>query len=342
MKKSIFIGTYTANGSNGIYQLSLDSQEITNNLAYEIENPTYVVVSNNKKFLYSIVKQGNKGGIASYSIDESTGNLSLLNTYLEDGKNPCHLAVNKAQTLLFTAYYHQGKLQVHTLLPDGSIGELKEEIFFTGHGPNEERQASSHIHYVGLSLDEKFLFVVDLGTDKVSVYATTEDNLKLVHVYHAKSGSGPRHLAIHPNGKIIYLFTELSSDVISLSLNESGELNEIQSINSLPTNFDKENTGSAIRLTPDGKFLYVANRGFDSITSYKVDQQDGTLSFISHTSTGGEHPRDFNIDTSGELLVVANRFTNNLVQFKINSSTGELTKVEATIKISDPVSIAFI
>lgn len=345
MKKSIFVGTYTTNESNGIYQLDLDleTKSFTENLAYEIENPTYVVLSNNKKNLYSIAKHGNKGGIASFSIDKQTKNITLLNTYLEDGKHPCHLTVNKAQTLLFVAYYHQGKIQVHTILPDGSIGEMKEEIYFAGKGPNKERQQSSHIHYVGLSLDENYLFVTDLGADKVSVYKITEDKLLLTSIYHAKSGSGPRHIAIHPNGKLLFLFTELSSEVITLSFNNiDGEILEINSIVSLPDIYSGENTGSAIRLTPNGEYLFVGNRGLDRISAYKVNDIDGTLSLVSSTSTEGEHPRDFHIDPTGEYLIVANMHSNNLVVFQIDQETGILTKINLDITLPDPVSIEFI
>lgn len=344
MTKSILIGTYTTGDSKGIYQLDLDleTKEVTSQLACEIENPTYIVASDNKKHIYSIAKKNSKGGIASFSIDSSR-KLSLQNTYLENGKYPCHITVNKSQTLLFAAYYHQGKLQMFTLLPDGSIGELKSELFFTGSGPNEIRQDKSHLHFVGLTPDEKFLLVTDLGTDKVSVYKIEEEELTLAHIYLSKPGSGPRHLTFHPNGKFIYLFTELSSEVIVLELNHNnGELKEVQVSNSLPDKFKDENTGSAIRITPEGKFLYVANRGFNSLTSYSIDERDGTLTFIQHTSTEGEHPRDFNIDSTGSILVVANMLTNNLVIFDINKNGGELTKLEIDIQIPTPVSIEFI
>lgn len=343
MKHSLYVGTYTTNESDGIYkvQLDLETKKSTQQLVGEIENPTYVVATENRKNIYSIAKKGSQGGLASFSTNDQ-GTLTLQNTYLEDGKNPCHLAINQSQTLLFSAYYHQGKLQVHSLLPDGSIGELISEITYNGSGPNKDRQDKSHIHYVGLSPDDTFLFVVDLGTDLVHIYDISDGQLTETSTYKATPGSGPRHLAFHPNGEIVYLFTELSSEVFVLSFDkDKGDLQYIQTIDSLPSSFTEENTGSAIRITPNGKFLYVGNRGFDSITTYQIGI-DGTLTFLSFTSTEGEHPRDFNIDSTGKSLVVANMFTNNLVIFEIRQDTGELVNLQIDIHVPDPVSIEFI
>lgn len=334
---SVYIGTYTNEGSEGIYQLSLNLEEKKMEsvlLAATIENPTYLALSHSNKYLYSVAKRNTKGGVAAFSINEE----KLLNDCLAEGANPCHISVNTANTMLISGNYHKGTVDAYSLNDDGSIKELTDSIQHFGN------DSSSHVHCVMFSPDEKYLCVVDLGLDALFTYEISEGKLQQKHQFTTKPGNGPRHLVFHPSGNFAYLLTELSSEIITLAYDRmEGSFTEVECITTLPNEYDGESYGGAIRMSPFGKFLYATNRGHDSIVAFQTDEKSGQLTTISHTKTGGAHPRDFEINPSGQFLIIANRDTNNLVLFEIDKVTGDLVQIEASdVTISQPVCVTFL
>ncbi|MEH7010337.1 lactonase family protein [Neobacillus niacini] len=341
-----YIGTYTKGESKGIYSFTLDSEEgkITDIKAVAtLENPTYLTLSNDKKYLYSVAKDGNSGGLSAYSITDN-GELTPINNHLSEGSPPCHVSVDSKKRYVFSANYHKGTVESYLINPeDGSIQAASSIIQHEGSGP-DPRQEKPHTHYAGLTPDEKYLAAVDLGTDSLTTYEVSEDGkLTKVQLLPLKAGSGPRHLVFHPNCKIAYIMTEFSSEVIVLRYHqESGKFTEEQYISTLPAEFKENNQGSAIHISADGRFVYAGNRGHNSIAVFSVNEETGGLSFLEHTSTEGDWPRDFELDPSGKYIVASNQESSNIVLFKRDENTGTLTLLHSDIKVPHPVCVKFL
>ncbi|MDT8862980.1 lactonase family protein [Alkalihalobacillus sp. MEB130] len=343
-KVSAYVGTYTNGESKGIYKFTLDihSGKMKNvEVAVEVDNPTYLTITSDQQYLYSVMKKDSEGGVGAYAINPD-GQLALLNYKVADGSPPCHVSVNANNDYLFSANYHLGTGIAYQLSNNGEISTITSTVEHTGNGPHE-RQEKPHAHYAGLTPDEKFLCVVDLGTDEMGVYAVNNGNLSKHHVQTFKPGTGPRHIQFHPNETFAYVNGELSSEIIALHYDSAtGTFNEVQSISSLPSQFDGESIGGAIKISADGNYLYASNRGHDSIAVFKINSESGTLSLIEHVSTKGSFPRDFTIDPTGTYLLVANQNTSNIVQYSIDAAAGTLQPTGMEISVPNPVCVVFL
>jgi len=340
-----YIGTYTKGDSKGIYSFTLDAAngKITDvKAAASLENPTYLTISEDNQYLYSVAKEGNSGGVAGYRILES-GELSLINNQHSEGASPCHVSVNKENSLLLSANYHKGSADSYRLNPEnGEIQAVLSSIFHEGSGP-DERQEKAHTHYSGFTPDEKYAAVIDLGIDQLITYSF--DNGKLVEksILTIAPGSGPRHLTFHPNGEYAYLMTEFSSEVLVLKYQpEDGSFQQLQAVSTLPDDFKENNQGSAIHISSDGKFVYAANRGHDSIAVFEVKPESFELSFVERISTEGNWPRDFVLDPSEKYLIASNQNSSNVVLYSRDKETGRLTLLDSEVKIPDPVCVKFL
>ncbi|MGG3845165.1 lactonase family protein [Aeribacillus composti] len=341
-----YIGTYTKGESKGIYKFTLDTEkkEISEaKVAAELDNPTYVAISKDNQNLYSVVKDGNSGGLAVFSIDEQTGDLQSINRQVTEGPSPCHVSVNKANHFVVTANYHRGTIEAYLLNEDKSANPAASVAEHTGSGPNLERQEKPHAHYSGFTPDEKYVVAVDLGIDQIITYSCDQGVLKKVSSLSVKPGSGPRHIVFHPNGKFAYVMTELSNEVIVLSYNaDEGSFQELQYIPAIPEDFAENSQGSAIHISSDGKFVYAANRGHDSIAVFKVENDGGKLEFVEWTSTGGHWPRDFVLDPTERFVIATNQESSNAVLFERDPETGKLTRLPSEISVPDPVCVKFL
>lgn len=340
-----YIGTYTKGESEGIYSFTLDAasgQIIDVKAAASIDNPTYLTVSPDNQFLYSVAKDGNSGGVAAYTISESR-ELTLINTQLSEGASPCHVSVNKENDLLLSANYHKGSADSYFLDKDtGEIQTVLSSMAHEGSGP-DERQEKAHTHYAGFTPDGKYVAVIDLGIDQLITYSL--DNGKMIEksILNITPGSGPRHLVFHPKNDHAFLMTEFSSEVLVLKYNgEDGSFEQLQAIKTIPEDFSENNQGSAIHISSDGKFVYAANRGHDSIAVFKVNEETFGLSFVAHTSTEGNWPRDFVLDPSERYLVASNQNSSNIVIFSRDAQSGKLTLLKSDIKVPDPVCVKFL
>lgn len=341
-----YAGTYTKGASEGIYTFTLDTEQerITGVKCVAcLKNPTYLTVTPDNKYLYAVKKDGETGGVVGYRIDETTGELTFLNDQLSEGSSPCHVAVNDESSLLLAAYYHRGTAELYPLGENGEVGQLASEVVHEGSGPNKERQEKPHTHYAGFTPDQKYVVVVDLGIDQLITYEIADNGLKKKQVLQLKPGSGPRHLAFHPNGRIAYVMTELSSEVITLEYNsEDGSFKELQYISTIPEDFTDNNQGSAIRITSDGKFVYAGNRGHNSIAIFKTNGENGLLTLVDIVASEGDWPRDFNFDPSENYLIGSNQESHNLVLWKRNPETGKLHLLQKDVRVGHPVCIAFL
>ncbi|OLO25090.1 6-phosphogluconolactonase [Alkalihalophilus pseudofirmus] len=341
-----YIGTYTKGDSKGIYSFTLDLQvpQIQDvKVAAHIENPTYLTIDRTNKYLYSVAKKGETGGIAVYTIDDISGDLQLLDSQLEEGPNPCHVSVDSQNNYVVNANYHKGTVQLMGFNNNNEkILSTLSTVKHEGSGPNKDRQEKPHVHYSGFTPDEKFIVVIDLGIDKLITYEVNDEKLNEVNSLSLQPGSGPRHLEFHPNGQFAYLMTELSSQVITLAYDrENGSFTEVQHTLTIPENFTENNQGSAIHVSSDGKFVYVSNRGHNSIASFSVDES-GHLTLIDFTPTEGAWPRDFVLDPTEKFLVVSNQESCNLTLFARNTTIGTLARIQSDIAVPDAVCVKFL
>jgi 6-phosphogluconolactonase len=341
-----YIGTYTKGDSEGIYSFTLDTDNRTIvdvKVAAKLENPTYLTISSDNRYLYSVVKEGDTGGLAAFSINDN-GELTVINSQFSEGASPCHVSVDSKNNYVFSANYHKGTVESAFLnQEDGSVQPAVSIFKHEGSGP-DPRQEKAHTHYAGVTPDEKYLAVVELGTDALITYKVNENGtLEKVNLLPIKAGSGPRHLAFHPNGKYAYIMTEFSSEVIALNYHpENGHFTEIQYISTLPEGFTENNQGSAIHISADGRFVYAGNRGHNSIALFQINQESGELTFVEHTSTEGDWPRDFEIDPSEKFIVASNQESSNIVLYSRDEDTGRLILLQSDITVPHPVCVKFL
>lgn len=317
--ETILIGTYTRKTSEGIYRIELnkESEKLENlSLVAKTENPTYLEYNDKTNELLAVYQDGEEGGIALWNYQDKLA--SLKETITQTGVQPCFVHYNAKNNEFYDANYHRGEVHVY------QDGALKETFKY---------DEGAHAHYVHTDHKTNALFTVDLGNDEIHKYV----DLKEVSSFKTDENAGPRHIAFHPSASYLYIMTEYSNEVIVLKDGEDLEL--IQTISTLPEAVKSD--GAAIRMTADGKFVYVSNRGHDSITVFKVND-DYTLSFVQNISSYGEHPRDFNLSKDEAYVVVANRDTNNLVLYRRDVNTGELTMLSSDTAVQEPVSLIFI
>jgi 6-phosphogluconolactonase len=341
-----YIGTYTKGESKGIYSFVLETAtaKITDiKIAAELENPTYINISKDNRYLYSVMKEGAEGGVASFTI-ENGGELNLINSQLSPGPSPCHVSIGHENKFLFSANYHRGTVESYVLDTNtGSILPPTSIIKHEGSGP-DPRQEKAHTHFAGVTPDEKYVVAVELGIDSIITYKLNQDStLSEVNRLTTHPGSGPRHLTFHPNGRFAYVMTEFSSEVIVLEYDVAdGHFTAKQYISTLPEDFKENNQGSAIHLSTDGRFVYAGNRGHNSIAVFNVDNESGKLSFVEHVSSEGDWPRDFSIDPSGKFVVASNQESHNLVLYARDEETGKLTLLQSDITVPYPVCVKFL
>ncbi|MCC7665715.1 lactonase family protein [Liquorilactobacillus satsumensis] len=339
MNQTLFFGTYTKKISAGIYRSELDPQTARLSkptVFIKIDNPTYLQTTASGN-LYTVAKKGNAGGIASFACNQDA-QPQQQSQLLSAGAPPCYVGWDAGRNLVYTANYHKATLSVFS----STAGKLTliKELKFTGSGPLPG-QEQAHIHYTDLTPDQR-LAICDLGSDRVYIYnVSATHELEHVFTYHAESGFAPRHLVFHPNHKYAYLVGELSSQVAMLEYHaETGELVHKQTLSTLPLDWHGENGAAAIRLTRDGKFLYVSNRGHDSLATFAI-AADGRMQATAFTATEGEFPRDFALDSTDRFLVVANQKTNNATLFERSLATGALTCKQKNIPVPEGVCVSF-
>lgn len=247
-------------------------------------------------------------------------------------------------SIVVAANYHKGTVESYLVRKDnGSLNAATVIVEHKGAGPNKERQEKAHAHYMDFTPDEKYVVAVDLGIDKVITYKESEGELIEVTRLSVKHGSGPRHLIFHPSAQYAYVMTEFSSEIIVLQYDaQSGSFKEKQYISTLPEEYSEDSYGSAIYISSDGKFVYAANRGHNSIVVFQVNEHNGKLTFIETVSTEGDWPRDFSLDPTERFLIAANERSNTLTLFTRNESTGKLTLVQKGVNVPEPVCVKFL
>jgi 6-phosphogluconolactonase len=356
-KYLMYVGTYTQEGSNskGIYVYRYDpgnAQLTSIGLAAQTINPSFLAVHPNHQFLYAVNEVGNykgqkSGAVSAFAIDHASGKLTLLNQVASGGADPCYITVDKTGKFVLVANYTGGSISAFPILQDGSLGEASAFVQHTGHGTDPKRQEGPHAHSIDLSPDNRFAIVDDLGLDETLVYKfdSVKGSLTPNDPAFAKAdpGAGPRHFALHPNGKFAYVINEMGDTVSVFSFEPAnGVMHSVQTISTIPKGFTKQNDDAEIAIHPSGKFLYASNRGHDSIAVFAVDPDKGTLKLVEYASTKGQSPRHFEIDPTGSFLFAENEKSDNIVVFHIDTGTGRLKPTGKTLEVGQPVCVKFV
>jgi 6-phosphogluconolactonase len=352
-----WIGTYTTSdgastGSPGIYAFQWDPQQGVMSGIHPVgktTNPSFLALHPSGRFLYAVNEDGSPSGtdrITAFAVGDakSPESLRAIGTVSSQGLGPCHLSIDASGKWLFVANYDSGTIAVYPIQSDGQLGPARQVIQQKGSGPVASRQESAHAHEVVLSPDARFLLTADLGADRIFVYGFDPTTGALTP--NAKSsiampaGFGPRHLVFSKDGRTIYVVTELTPAVVTLRWNaQQGSMTQLGVV---PTADPAEQPdGAEIVLHPNGKFLYVSNRGnSNTIAIFHLDHE-GLPVPAGHVSSNGKLPRFFNIDPSGNFLIAANQGSGDLVTFAIDPSSGALTRVGSKVSVPAPVSFVF-
>jgi 6-phosphogluconolactonase len=314
------------------------------------ENPSFIAISPDKKNLYAVNeisrKLGPNGWISAFAIDPSDRRLTYLSRQSTQGFSPCHLCITDDGRFVIAANYESGSVCLLPRNQDGSLDQACDIMQFYGNGP-DPRQAGPHAHMVISTPDGNWILVVDLGSDAIWILTIDVTHGKFQEAspsyFKLPLGSGPRHIDFHPNGRFAYVLGELDSSVTLYHYQpENGSFLQKDTVSTLPNNFRGQNSGAEIQVAPAGDFVYVSNRGHDSLGIFNVDAVDGRLRLIGHQSTHGKTPRHFSIDPSGNYLIAANQDSDSLVVFKVDLDSGLLTLKGAPRKTPSPVCIKFL
>jgi 6-phosphogluconolactonase len=349
-KFNLLIGIYTSSSQdNGIYVYDFNVQTGDFNYKSKVaggENPSYLAISNDGKYVYSVNEVKN-GGVSAFGFKPASGELTFLNLASSGGESPCYISVDDKNKYVFAGNYSSGSLCAIPLKEDGSLGTDIQYIQQEGGSINKSRQQGPHVHSTVLSPDNHYLLTPNLGTDKVCIYQVdaTKTSQPLVPAEPAfvsvKPGSGPRHITFHPNSKFVYLIHEMEGMITAFDY-KNGKLVEKQTITMLSPDFKGKVSAADIHVSPDGKFLYGSNRGdANELVIYAIDE-NGKLNYVGRQETLGKTPRNFAIDPTGNFLLVANQDSNEIIIFKRDPKTGLITPTGKKIQVSKPVCLKFV
>lgn len=346
---TLYVGTYTRREPHvdgkaaGIYVYTLDAE--TGQLVYQstatgVVNPSFLTLAPQGDFLYAVNETAD-GSVSAFAIDAATGDLTFLNRQSSQGHAPCYVSTDASGRFVLAANYVTGNVCVLPVLADGRLAPASDTHHHRGHGP-DPRQDGPHAHCIVPDTDGRTFLAADLGTDQIVVYTLDKDQGRLLPAASVQlpSGTGPRHLCFHPNGRFVYVLAELTSQIIMLAFDaDSGALHPQQTISTLPPAHTGPNTGAHVAVSPDGRFLYASNRGHDSIAIYAIAPETGWLALVGHEATQGRTPRHFTMDGHGRYLLVANQDSDTVVVFRRDEVTGGLTAVAPPTPIPTPVCL---
>jgi len=347
-----FAGTYTTKTqSKGIYAFRYDAvngKMTALGLAAESPDPSFVAIHPSGRFLYAVNEGGKSSFVTSFSLDAKTGKLTQLNQVSSLGEDPCYITFDQSGKYILVANYTSGTLAVFPILSDGKIGEKTYLHQDTGTlGPKKDRQEGPHAHWIETSADNRYALAADLGLDQILIFQFDAGKGTLgPHMPPSaalKTGSGPRHAIFSPNGKFLFVVSELSSTATSFSYEpKTGDLKQVNTVSTLPPEFSGRNDVAEAAVHPNGRYLYVSNRGMDSIALFAIDPKKGTLSPRGTVPTGGKEPRHFALDPAGNFMFVENQLSDTIVIFHVDALSGDLTPTGDTLSVPSPVCLKFI
>ncbi len=348
----VYAGTYTNGTSKGIYGFRFDATCGTLRsigLVAETVSPAFLAVHPNREFLYAVneIKQhaGEATGLVSaYSICRRTGALSHIGTVRSRGAGPCHIAVDRLGKFAVASNYVGGSVASFPIRQDCGLEEASSCIQHVDSCASSQGQRRAHPHGAFFSPDDRVVVVPDLGLEKLFVYSigsgaslqSMADSLEL------PTGFGPRQFAFHPSRRFGYSVNQCNATVTAFHCNSASlPIGPFQTVSTLPPGFTGANETAQIEIDPQGRFLYVSNRGADSIAVFAVGEEGG-LRVVQHAPTQGQYPRHFAIDPSGRFLLVANQYSGNLVTFVVDEENGKISPIAQVEGIDTPACVVFV
>jgi len=334
----LVIGTYT----QGIYQTHLTTNGLMPpTLLADTPQPTYLNYSRNG-YLFSANQSGKVGGISVFKVDNNR--LIPCDDCLSFAPAPVHLTVDDTHHMLFASNYNGGYTDIYNFTAAGKL-RLLDSFLNVGQGPLPQ-QNTAHIHFTCLAPDGRLL-VLDLGTDSLFTFniSHTGQLQDLVATYHFRPGLGTRHLRFDPAKHCVFVLGELSSTVAVLNYEPTTvTFHQTQLISTIPTDWNGQTGGGAIHLAHNGHYLYVSNRGHNSITVYRITgpSTKRQLIFMQNIASQGDFPRDFCLSPNDDHLIVANQKSNLLTSFSVDTVTGTLTPSHNSVPVPEPVCVKLI
>lgn len=347
---SVYVGTYTDGTSRGIYRFDFDAASGRTTapvLAAEATNPSFLALHPSGRFLYAVGEtpsfEGAKSGaVSAFSVDPESGDLRLLNQQRSEGAGPCHLVVDASGRNLLVANYGSGTVAVLPVEADGRLRPASSVQTHEGSGPVAGRQDKPHAHGVYLDASQRFAFAPDLGADRVFVYRFDAENgtLEPHGAAALEPGSGPRHLAFHPDGTHAYVINELRSTITAFGYDPArGVLSLLETLTTLPAGFSGASWTAEVEVSPDGRFVYGSNRGHDSLAVFRVEAGTGKLALAGHVPVGGRTPRHFAIDPSGGFILAGHQGSGTIAVLRIDAASGLPTLLGAPVSVDKPVCL---
>jgi 6-phosphogluconolactonase len=316
-------------------------------LVMETRDPAHFTVTGDGRHLY-LCNTGTPGGVSAFAVtDRKTGALELLNYKESKGRGPSYVSVDETGRFVLDANYGGGFVEVFSLAKDGSLGERTALVEHAGSSVHPQRQTKPYAHWFRTDPSGRFGLVADLGIDEVVVYrfdaksgALTPNDPPFTKV---PGGTGPRHLAFHPNGRWVYGIAELTNQVMAFNWDAAkGALTQFQTVDTLDAAFKEPSTAAEIAVHANGRFLYASNRGEDSLVVYAIDPANGQLTFKQRVASRGKVPRYFTFDPTNSWLVVSNQEGANVSVFRVDGKTGKLTPVGDPVALPKPMAVAFL
>jgi len=345
-RKRVFVGSNTPEGIL-TYEWDPATGELTAaGVAARLANVYWITYSPSREFLYAASEVDSfngkpTGAVASFSV--ANGELEPRSAQNSASKGTCHVALDRTGRVLLAADYGGGSA-ASFLVTDGRLSPAVWTEHYSGHGPNKDRQQSAHAHFASFSPDNRFAYFNDLGEDCIHIYGlnTTAATLTPAGSYKAKPGAGPRTLHFHPNGHTAYSINELDStvDVLEWS-NADGSLALVKRIELLPAGYTGDTHACDTVISRDGKSVYFANRGDNSIYFFHADEKSGSLTREGRFDCGGKIPRNFVLDPTERWMLVANQSSNQISVFARSTETGVLAKEGKSFPAAEPMCILF-
>ena len=307
-------------------------------------NPSYLAVDPRRPVLYSVHSEANQ--VSAFAISETTGELTLINRQSCGGDNPVHLALDATGRFLVVANYGSGSVAVFPVDADGSLGGRTDLVTLKGElGPHRTEQSVPHPHHCAFDPAGRIVVVPDKGLDRLFAFRLDATKGVLVPAdppsVKTRSGAGPRHVAFNPRMPYAYVINELDSTVAAYRFKESGALEPLQILPSIPAAFTGDNTGAAIDVAPSGRHVYVSNRGHDSVGIFRVEESTGLLSPVAWEPTKGATPRFIGLDPTGARLYAANQRADTIVEFDVDAASGMLSATGRIVVAGTPVCVVW-
>ena len=350
----LYVGTYTENTpSEGIYLVRMDTGSGALSRVGVVSagtNPSFLAIHPNRRTLYAVnevadYKGKDSGAVSAFAIDRDSGSLRLLNTQPSEGAAPCYVSVDRTGRALLVANYMGGNVALLPIRRDGRLNGATHVARHVGFGPNPERQEKPHAHCIIPDPSNRYALAADLGVDHVLVYRLNPRGGSMQHLesgdVRLKAGAGPRHLAFHPRLPLLFVANELDNTVTALRFNpDVGSLSVVGTWSTLPEGWTRASFVADIHVAPSGKFLYVSNRGHNSIAVFSV-ADTGDLALAQVIATEGNWPRNFALDPTGRWLLVANQGSSAITVFARDDASGQLTLTPNRLEVPSPVCLLF-